>query len=108
MRPLWAQFGSPLIGVWDPRLGFSWWQDDGYRTGAFYLRFGAVLAHPWFSSFKSFADGVYATLWGDGLFGGMADALAPPALELRSDGSRLLAGTGALGRRYWSEAYWCW
>jgi tetratricopeptide (TPR) repeat protein len=75
---LWAQYGSPLIGVWDPRLGFSWWQDDGYRTGAFYLRFGAVLVHPWFSSFKSFADGIYATLWGDGLFGGAADAVARP------------------------------
>ena len=75
---LWANYGSPLIGVWDPRLGSSWWQDDGYRTGAFYLRFGAVLAHPWFSSFKSFGDGIYATLWGDGLFGGAADALARP------------------------------
>jgi len=75
---LWAQYGSPLIGVWDPRLGFSWWQDDGYRTGAFYLRFGAVLVHPWFSSFKSFGDGIYATLWGDGLFGGAADAVARP------------------------------
>ena len=75
---LWAQYGSPLIGVWDPRLGVSWWQDDGYRTGAFYLRFGAVLAHPWFSSFKSFGDGIYATLWGDGLLGGMDDALARP------------------------------
>jgi tetratricopeptide (TPR) repeat protein len=75
---LWTQYGNPLIGVWDPRLGFSWWQDDGYRTGAFYLRFGAVLAHPWFSSFKGFADGLYATLWGDGLFGGMADAVARP------------------------------
>jgi Flp pilus assembly protein TadD len=75
---LWAQFGSPLIGVWDPQLGFSWWQDDGYRTSAFYLRFGAALAHPWFSSFKSFGDGIYATLWGDGLFGGRADAVARP------------------------------
>ena len=64
--------------MWDPRLGFSWWQDDGYRTGTFYLRFGTVLAHPWFSSFQSFGDGLYATLWGDGLFGGMADALARP------------------------------
>jgi Flp pilus assembly protein TadD len=75
---VWAQYGSLVIGVWDPRLGFSWWQDDGYRTGSFYLRFGAVLVHPWFSSFKSFADGIYATLWGDGLFGGAADAVARP------------------------------
>ena len=75
---LWLQYGSPLIGVWDPRLGFPWWQDDGYRTIGFYFRFGAVLVHPWFSSFQSFGDGIYATLWGDGLFGGMADALARP------------------------------
>jgi tetratricopeptide (TPR) repeat protein len=75
---LWAQYGTPLIGVWDPRLGVSWWQDDGYRTSAFYLRFGAVLAHPWFSSFKGFSDGIYVTLWGDGLLGGRADAVARP------------------------------
>ncbi|HVM51496.1 MAG TPA: hypothetical protein VMU04_25920, partial [Candidatus Acidoferrum sp.] len=75
---LWAQYGSPLIGVWDPRLGFSWWQDNGYRTSGFYLRFGSVLAHPWFSSFSSFADGIYGTLWGDGLLGGGADAVARP------------------------------
>jgi tetratricopeptide (TPR) repeat protein len=75
---LWAHYGSPVLGVWDPRLGFSWWQDDGYRTGAFYLRFGEVLRHPWFSSYQSFGDGIYGTLWGDGLFGGAADALARP------------------------------
>jgi tetratricopeptide (TPR) repeat protein len=75
---LWAQYGTPLIGVWDPRLGVSWWQDDGYRTSAFYLRFGGVLAHPWFSSFKGFSDGIYSTLWGDGLLGGRADAVARP------------------------------
>jgi tetratricopeptide (TPR) repeat protein len=75
---VWARYGTPVIGVWDPRLGFSWWQDDGYRTGAFYLRFGEVLRHPWLSSFRSFGDGIYASLWGDGLFGGMADAVARP------------------------------
>ncbi len=75
---LWARYGDPFIGVWDPRLGFLWWQDDGYRTTAFFLRFGTVLLHPWFSSFQSFGDGIYATLWGDGLFGGAADAVARP------------------------------
>jgi tetratricopeptide (TPR) repeat protein len=75
---LWSRYGSPMIGGWDPRLGVPWWQDDGYRTSAFYLRFGEVLSHPWFSSFKSFGDGIYATLWGDGLWGGAADAPARP------------------------------
>ena len=75
---LWVHYGNPLIGVWDPRTGFSWWQDDGYRTSAFYLRFGAALCHPWFSAFKSFGDGIYATLWGDGLFGGAADLVSRP------------------------------
>jgi tetratricopeptide (TPR) repeat protein len=69
----WAHFGTPLLGGWDPRTGASWWQDDGYRTSAFYLRFGAALYYPWFSAFKSFADGIYTTLWGESLFGGMAE-----------------------------------
>ena len=51
---VWAHYGNPLIGVWDPRTGFAWWQDEGYRTGAFYLRFGAVLRHPWFSALQEF------------------------------------------------------
>ena len=76
---VWSEFGTPLIGVWDPRTGFSWWQDDGYRTGAYYCRFGVVLTHPWFGSFRSFLDGLYSTLWGDGLLGGSArEVFRPP------------------------------
>lgn len=66
----WKHFGSPFIGVWDPRLGYSYWQDEGYRTAAYYLRFGASLVKPWFSGLSSFADGIYSTLWGDGALGG--------------------------------------
>jgi Flp pilus assembly protein TadD len=75
---LWIHYGSPLVGVWDPKLGTPWWQDDGYRTSAFYLRFGNALLHPWFGASQSFGDGIYATLWGDGLLGGAADFLARP------------------------------
>ncbi len=67
---VWLDYGTPFLGVWDPRLGFTWWQDDGYRTSAYYLRFGQALAQPWFSSTTSFADGIYTSLWGDGLLGG--------------------------------------
>jgi Flp pilus assembly protein TadD len=74
----WYHFGSPVVGVWDPRTGFHWWQDDGFRTAAFYLRFGQVLFRPWFSALHSFADGFYSTLWGDGLMGGSSSLTGPP------------------------------
>ena len=75
---LWIHYGNPLIGVWDPKLGVSWWQYDGYRTSAFYLRFGDVLLHPWSGTLHSFFDGMYATLWGDGLLGSALDLFARP------------------------------
>ena len=67
---VWHRFGTPLIGNWDPRLPFAWWQDPGCHTGAWYGRAGEALICPLFSSLSSFADGVYATLWGDGLCSG--------------------------------------
>jgi hypothetical protein len=48
----------------------SWWQDPGYRTTAYYASFGRALEQPLFSGFYSFADGLYSTLWGDGLISG--------------------------------------
>ncbi len=69
---VWHRFGTPLIGNWDPRLSFAWWQDPGYHTARWYTRFGDALICPLFSSVTSFADGIYATLWGDGLCGGSA------------------------------------
>ena len=69
---VWHRFGTPLIGNWDPRFSFAWWQDPGCHTGAWYGRFGEVLVCPLFSSLTGFADGVYATLWGDGLCSGSA------------------------------------
>src|ERR1043166_4138189 len=61
--------GHPLTGLWNS-AGLTWWQDEGYRTSAFYLRLGKALWHPWFSSMDSFGDGIYSTLWGDALLGG--------------------------------------
>jgi Flp pilus assembly protein TadD/4-amino-4-deoxy-L-arabinose transferase-like glycosyltransferase len=74
----WKHFGSPFIGVWDPRLGYSYWQDEGYRTVSFFLRFGAALVHPWFSGLNSFGDGIYSTLFGDGLLGGTSAIMYHP------------------------------
>src|SRR5262249_4960680 len=81
---VWEHFGRPLIGNWDTRAGFSWWQDDGYRTSAYYLRFGEVLIRPWYNSFTSFADGIYSTLWGDGLFSGQITNRLPWNYDLMS------------------------
>jgi Tfp pilus assembly protein PilF len=76
---VWAHDGLPRVGVWSSRTGFGWWQDDGFRTSAFYVRFGQTLVNPWFGSFNSFADGIYCSLWGDGLFGGVpTSATRPP------------------------------
>ena len=67
---IWLKFGTPLLGNWDVISGFTWWQDPGYHTAADYLRFGRSLITPLFGGFAGFADGIYSTLWGDGLSGG--------------------------------------
>ena len=69
---IWLRFGNPLLGNWDVVSGFTWWQDPGYHTAGDYLRFGRSVVHPLFSGFGGFADGIYSTLWGDGLCGGTA------------------------------------
>jgi Flp pilus assembly protein TadD len=74
---VWAHFGTPLRANYDP--DFGWWQDPGYGTTAYLLRFGRSLTQPFFGAFHGFGDGLYSTLWGDGQCGG-AQALefGPP------------------------------
>lgn len=72
------RFGSPLVGNWDPAVGFAWWQDPGYRTSADFLRFGRSLVEPIFSAFWSLSDAVYSTLWGDGMLGGSSFPIVRP------------------------------
>ena len=67
---IWLRYGTPLVGNWDVLSGFTWWQDPGYHTAADYLRFGRSLVNPFFSGFAGIPDGIYSTLWGDGLCGG--------------------------------------
>ncbi len=74
---IWVKFGTPLLGNWDAMSGFRWWQDPGYHTVADYFRFGRSLVNPLFSSFAGFCDGIYSTLWGDGLCGGLASLTLP-------------------------------
>ena len=73
---IWRHFGTPFLGNWDVRSGFAWWQDPGYRTFADYLRFGRSLSAPLFSGLNGVPDGVYSSLWGDGLCAGASELIA--------------------------------
>ena len=74
-----AHFGNPLTSNVDPQSGFSFWQQQGFRTASFYLPTGEGLRNPFLSAaFSSFPDGVYATLWGDGLWGGEIRFMSRP------------------------------
>ncbi len=68
---VWAHFGAPLAGNFGSLPEFRWWQDPGYGTFAYLFHFGRSLADPFFSAFYGLPDGLYSTLWGDGLCGGV-------------------------------------
>ena len=70
---VWAHFGKVLVGNWDAAVGNHWWMEPGYTVGGYFLHFGQSLIYPWFGGFGSFWDGLYSTLWGDGLWGGEAN-----------------------------------
>ncbi len=73
---IWRHFGTPIVGNWDPVLGFPWWQDPGFHTAGDYFHFGQSLIAPLFSGFHGFGDGIYSTLWGDSLCGGLSGLLS--------------------------------
>jgi tetratricopeptide (TPR) repeat protein len=73
-----ARFGNPLVGNWDAVSGFNWWQQPGYHTAAYFFSFGECLVHPFYSAFNSLPDGIYSTLWGDGLAAGAVDLRTRP------------------------------
>ena len=76
---VWARFGNPLVGNWSPESGFAWWQENGFTTAKYFCSFGQALTAPLFSGFDSLNDGLYATLWADGLCsGGTKMAFRPP------------------------------
>ena len=73
---IWRHFGKPIVGNWEAALGFPWWQDPGFHTSGDYLRFGRALFAPLYSGFNGFADGIYSTVWGDSLCGGLSGVLS--------------------------------
>lgn len=85
---IWHHFGSPIVGNWDPAIGFPLWQDPGFHIWPDYFRFGQALVTPMFSGFHGFADGIYSTLWGESLGGGLSGVLSrtPWNYELMAGG----------------------
>lgn len=75
---LWRAFGNPFIGNWDPKVAAAWWQLKGVNTPGYFFSFGRSLSHPFFSGFHSFWDGLYSTVWGDGLMGGKDNVWTRP------------------------------
>jgi Flp pilus assembly protein TadD len=67
---VWAHFGTPLVGNYDTTSGFWWWQGPGYATFACLTGFGRCLVAPFFCDHHGLPDGLYSTLWGDGMCGG--------------------------------------
>jgi tetratricopeptide (TPR) repeat protein len=74
----WKHFGKPIVQDWDNVSGFAWWADNGFQTASSAFGFGESLIRPFYSSFHSFADGIYSTLWGDGLYAGLGTTNARP------------------------------
>jgi hypothetical protein len=110
----WARYGRPVVVNWGSLPDKLYWQQPGFHTPRYFLRFGEALQHPFFSAFHSVWDGVYSTLWGDGLYGGLVSVeprhpgwnlalmsagylLAVPATLL------MLAGFVLLLARLWRE-----
>lgn len=87
---VWQRFGTPLVLSWDHFDGRPWWQETGFRTREFFLHGGQGLTQPWFSGNNSFWDGLYTTLWGDGLWSGVS------SLDFRTPWNYDLAGINFL------------
>ncbi len=67
----WLTYGDALVWNLDIPGAATWYMQPGFHTLDYYVRFGEALSHPYFAGFASFWDGVYSTLWGDGLVAGM-------------------------------------
>jgi hypothetical protein len=74
----WIRLGHPFVGGWDPARGILWWQDPGYRTWEQYRSFGESLIHPIFAGTNGLWDGLYSTMWLDGMLSGKFGGTLPP------------------------------
>jgi uncharacterized membrane protein len=67
----WVYLGRPFIGGWEASSALPFWQAPGYRTAAEFLRFGRALRNPVYATTAGIWDGLYSTLWTDGLLSGI-------------------------------------
>jgi hypothetical protein len=67
----WIYFRNPFVWNVDLPGDWTWWEQPGFHTPAWYSGFGQALRHPFFAGYHSFWDAIYSTLWGDGLVAGM-------------------------------------
>jgi hypothetical protein len=65
------EYGKPIVGGWDPVRRILWWQDPSYRIPENLTRFGEALVRPVYAGIHGIWDGLYASLWADGLLSGM-------------------------------------
>lgn len=63
----WVLLGDPLYWNLDHPSGIKYWQLPGFHTAPYYLGFGESLRSPYFSGLRSFWDGMYSGIWGEGL-----------------------------------------
>jgi len=102
---LWSESGNPFVGGVDAAQRVEFWQDPGQRTTDYFLSFGSSLVYPRFAGFDSFADGLYSTLWGDALSGGMGSVLfRPPWNEERTAAGYVLSLLPTLGMLFGAVA----
>src|SRR5208283_1267668 len=87
------------VGNWQGDVAKSWWQDSGFHTSVDFFSFGQCLVSPLFSGFHGFADGVYSTLWGDGLISGKPELVFRPPwnYDLMNAGYWLAGAISVLG-----------
>ena len=75
---VWMQIGAIPLPNSQTNPASAWWQDPGFHTAGYYLHFGRALVAPLFSGLDSFPDGIYSTLWGDGLISGNSSLVFRP------------------------------
>jgi hypothetical protein len=75
---VWQRFGDPFVGGWEARPGLGWWLDPGFRTIRHFTRFGRVFSEPAFAGLDGFWNGMYSTMWGDGMLSGLASTAPLP------------------------------
>ena len=109
----WIIFGRFLVPNWDlPGPKRTWWSPPGFHSLEYYLSFGESLSEPFYSSFSSFWDGLYSTLWGDGLLSGapgVPDIIVPWNLEWMAAGywaALPILGLILLGAVVWARDVW--